>query len=128
MENHGTVTGIDNEYIQVRIHRNSACGEGCAACGLCKNRDMTVTLKNDGSFSLGEEVRLVSDDKHFLKSSAVGYLLLTLLLILGGALGAHFGGEGLSFVLAFVFLFAGILALRRLSPKSIEIKAEKITR
>ena len=128
MEKLGIVTSADSKNIEVKIHRDSACGENCAACGLCGNREMTVTLKNTGDFCVGDEVRLFSEDKKFLKSSAIGYLSLTLLLLLGGIVGSLLGNDWLSFVLAIAFLFAGIIALRIIAPKSIEINVEKVTR
>ncbi|MBE7032282.1 MAG: hypothetical protein E7401_04895 [Ruminococcaceae bacterium] len=126
MEKLGTVTKTDGEFVEVTVHRDSACGENCAACGLCANRDMTVTVKNPGGLCVGDEVRLLAEDKKFLKVSALGYLSLTLLLFLGGIIGAIWGSEWLSFILAILFVFAGVLVLRKLAPDSIEIKIEKL--
>ena len=128
MEKLGVVTKINGNYMDIKIHRDSACGENCVACGLCQNREMTITLKNTGGFSAGDEVRLLSEDKHILKFSALGYLSLTLLLLLGGAVGTALGSEWLAFALAAIFLFTGVFVLRWISPKSVEIIAEKITR
>ena len=128
MEKLGIVSKVNNDYIEVDVHRDTACGENCAACGLCPNRDMTVTLKNCGGFCVGDEVRLLSEDKKVLRLSALGYLSLTLLLFLGAIAGTALGSEWLAFGLAILFVFAGVFVLKKVSPKSIEIKVEKITR
>ncbi len=128
MEKLGVVTKTNGNYMDIKVHRDSACGENCAACGLCQNREMTITLKNTGGFLTGDEVRLLSEDKRILKFSALGYLSLTLLLLLGGAVGTALGSEWLAFILAAIFLFAGVFVLRKISPKSVEIIAKKITR
>ncbi len=126
MEKLGTVTKVNGEFVEVMVRRDSACGENCAACGLCANRDMTVTVKNPGGLCPGDNVRLLAEDKKFLKVSAIGYLSLTILLLVGGIIGAALGSEWLSFALAVCFVFAGILILKILASNSVEIKIEKL--
>ena len=128
MEKSGVVTKIDGKHLEVKVKRDSACGENCAACGLCKNKEMTLSLESTEKFLLGEEVRLFTDDKTFLKGSALGYLSLTGLLVLGGIVGALIGSDLLAFILSIAFLGAGIATLKLLKPKSLEIKIEKIQR
>lgn len=128
MEKLGIVSKVNNDCIEVAVHRDSACGEGCAACGLCPSRDMTVTVKSRGNFCVGDEVRLLSEDKKVIKLSALGYLSLTLLIFLGAALGTVLGSEWLAFCLALLFVFAGVFVLKKVSSMRIEIKVEKITR
>lgn len=126
MEKLGTVTKINGEFAEITVHRDSACGENCAACGLCANRDMTVSVKNTDGLCVGDSVRLLAEDKKFLKVSAIGYLSLTILLLVGGIIGAALGSEWLSFALAICFVLAGIGALKILAPGSVEIKIEKL--
>lgn len=126
MEKLGVVVKTDNDFIEVAVQRESACGENCAACGLCANKDMVVTFKNNGEFCVGDKVRLSASDKSFLKLSAFGYLSLTLLLFLGAYAGALAGNEWLSFVLAITFAAIGVLVLKKFSGKSVEIKIEKL--
>lgn len=128
MEKSGIVTKVDGKHVEVKVKRDSACGENCAACGLCKNKEMTLNFETTEKFMLGEEVRLFADDKTFLKGSAVGYLSLTGLLVLGGIVGALMGSDLFAFVMSIVFLAAGIVVLKLLKPKSLEIKIEKIQR
>ena len=63
MEKNGVVTAADNENATVTVTRDSACGENCAACGLCGNmREMTVNIKNTIGLREGDRVRLSSSD------------------------------------------------------------------
>lgn len=126
MEKLGTVTNINGDLVEVMVHRDSACGENCAACGLCANHDMLVSVTNPGGLCVGDSVRLLAEDKKFLKVSAIGYLSLTVLLLAGGIIGAALGSEWLSFALAVCFVLAGILVLKILAPDSVEIKIEKL--
>lgn len=126
MEKLGFVSKINGEYMTVSVNRDSACGENCAACGLCSNREMSVSLKNPGSLSVGDKVRLISDDRIFVGHSALGYAFLTLLIILGGTLGTALGNEWLAFGCALLGLGAGVLILKLFFKKNMEIKVEKI--
>ncbi len=126
MEKLGRVEKIHNNTAEFKIHRDSACGENCKACGLCPNREMTVTLPAISGLCEGDEVRLVSDASGFVKKTGLGYLSLTLGLILGGALGTVLGGEWLGFLLALCFVGVGVLVIRKLLPKGVEIQIEKL--
>ncbi len=126
MEKLGTVTKINGEFAEITVRRDSACGENCAACGLCANRDMTVCVKNTDGLCVGDSVRLLAEDKKFLKVSAIGYLSLTILLLVGGIIGAALGSEWLAFALSICFVLAGIGVLKILAPGSVEIKIEKL--
>ncbi|MBQ7959928.1 MAG: SoxR reducing system RseC family protein [Clostridia bacterium] len=126
MEKTGIVIETTGEYMLVSVHRDSACGENCAACGLCKNnREMTLRLKNTDNFKIGEAVRLTSDDKKFLHHSAAGYLSLTALLIAGGIIGGFLGGDWAAFLGAFFGLLIGIMLLKLFFKDKLEITAEK---
>lgn len=127
MEKYGTVTQISGGYMNVTVHRDSACGDNCAACGLCGNsREMTIRLKNTGDFKAGDKIRLVSSDKSFLKHSAAGYLSLTALLIAGAVIGSLWGGDWMAFVGAILGTAVGILVLRLFFTDKLEIATEKV--
>lgn len=128
MEKTGVVRKVDNEYAYIVIERDSSCGENCAACGLCANREMTVKIKNTKGFEKGDKVRLKTDDKKFLKGSAIGYLLLTALLIVGGLLGSLISGEWTAFFGALIMLAVGVIIIRKFFTKKLDVEAEKITR
>ncbi len=126
MQKYGTVTEISEGYMNVTIKRDSACGDNCAACGLCGNsHEMTVRLKNTGNFKSGDRIRLVSSDKSFLKHSAAGYLGLTALLIAGATAGSLLGGDWEAFWGAILGTALGIIVLRLFFTDKIEITTEK---
>jgi sigma-E factor negative regulatory protein RseC len=127
MEKYGTVTNISGSYMDVKIIRDSACGDNCAACGLCGNgREMTLRLKNTKGFKAGDKIRLMSNDKSFLKYSAAGYLSLTALLISGGIIGSLLGGDWTAFVGAIAGLAIGVLSLKLFFKDKLEIETEKV--
>ncbi len=128
MEKLGTVVEICNNTAKINIIRDSACGESCAACGLCPNREMTVSLPTIDGLKVGDNVRLLTANSTFLKNTLVGYISLTLLIILGGILGTIWKSEWLGFLLALIFVEIGLFIIQKFFPKNIEIHIEKITR
>ena len=126
MEKSGTVIALNGSIATIKILRDSACGENCAACGLCQNRELTVKLLVDDDIKFGDNVKLISEDKHILKSSALLYLVLTLLLILGGFLGAIFDSDWISFILSVVFVLVGIAVFKVIPKKDAPIHVEKL--
>ncbi len=127
MEKIGVVTEIRGDFVLVTVSRDSACGENCAACGLCRNsREMTIELKNTGNFKKGDKLRLVSDSKAFVSHSAIGYLSLTILLILGGILGSLTRNEWFAFGGSLIGVLLGILIIKLFFTHKLDIKAEKI--
>ena len=125
MTKSGTVLSVHSGTAKIRITRDSACGDNCAACGLCDMREMVVELPVDDDINVGDKVILVTKNSTFLKNSALGYITLTALLILGAIIGAGIGGDVLSFVMALAFVGIGVLTLRLIPQKNTEIKVEK---
>ena len=125
MTKSGTVLSVHSGTAKIRITRDSACGYNCAACGLCDMREMVVELPVDDDINVGDKVILVTKNSTFLKNSALGYITLTALLILGAIIGARIGGDVLSFVMALAFVGIGVLTLRLIPQKNTEIKVEK---
>ena len=126
MEKQGTVLSINEGIAEILIERDSACGDNCAACGLCNNKEMRLNLAVGEDIKSGDKVSLISDDKKIVALSAKGYLGLTAFLFGGGVLGTLIGGEWLGFLLALVFVFIGVVLLRWISSGSAEIRIEKI--
>lgn len=127
MEKFGTVTEIQGEYMVVSVVRDSACGDNCAACGLCGNsREMTVKLKNTKNFKAGDKIRLVSEDKRIVGQSAVGYLSLTVLLIAGGVVGGIIGGDWAAFGGAILGFGVGVGVLKLFFVNKCVVETEKL--
>ncbi len=126
MEKIGKVSKISGNIAEIIITRDSACGENCAACGLCQNRELTVTLAVSDDIQTGDTVRLLAEDKGILRLSAVGYLSLTVLLFLGAILGTLLGSEWLAFLLSILFVLLGVAVLKLIPPKTPQIRVEKL--
>ena len=127
MEKLGTVKEVIGADIIVSVVRDSACGDNCAACGLCGNgREMTVRLKNTKGFEIGDRVRLVAEDKKVLGNSALGYLSLTALLIAGGVIGGILGGDWAAFCGAIAGLAVGVGALKLFFKDKFDIDVQKV--
>ena len=126
MEKIGKVSKISGNIAEIIITRDSACGENCAACGLCQNRELTVTLAVSDDIQKGDTVRLLAEDKGILRLSAVGYLSLTVLLFLGAILGTLWGSEWLAFLLSILFVSLGVAVLKLIPPKTPQIRVEKL--
>ena len=126
MEKIGKVAKISDGIADIIITRDSACGENCAACGLCQNRELSVRLSVSDDIKVGDSVKLSSEDKGILKVSALGYLTLTVLLFLGGIVGTMLKSEWLAFLLSIVFVGLGVLVLKLASPKGPQIHVEKV--
>ncbi|MBQ2932635.1 MAG: SoxR reducing system RseC family protein [Clostridia bacterium] len=126
MEKIGKVSKISGNIAEIIITRDSACGENCAACGLCQNREFTVTLAVSDDIQTGDTVRLLAEDKGILRLSAVGYLSLTVLLFLGAILGTLLGSEWLAFLLSILFVLLGVAVLKLIPPKTPQIRVEKL--
>lgn len=125
MTKSGTVLSVHSGTAKIRITRDSACGDNCAACGLCDMREMVIELPVDDDINVGDRVVLITKNSTFLKNSALGYITLTALLILGAIIGARIGGDVLSFAMALAFVGIGVLTLRLIPQKNTEIKVEK---
>ena len=125
MEKLGTVLSVRSGIAKIKITRDSACGDNCAACGICDMREMIVELPVDNDINVGDTVMLVTKNSSFLRNSALGYITLTILLLLGAVLGAKIGGDVLSFIMALAFVGLGVFILRLIPHKNTEIKIEK---
>ena len=122
MEKSGTIIKIKDKYMQISVARDSACGDNCAACGLCSNsRQMIVTLKKAEGFKVGDKVRLITENKKILQYSAAGYLSLTALLIMGAIIGGLLAGDWSAFLGAIVGTLLGITILKKVFTKKTEI-------
>ncbi len=122
----GIVKAIEKDKIKVRIPRKSACGDNCSSCGMCNMKDAEITVKNTVGADVGDRVRLIANDGSFVKRAAIGYLSLTVLLILGGVIGNRIGGEWMSFFCAILAVALGLLVFRKCFKKELDITVAKV--
>lgn len=121
----GIVKAVKGNMIEVEIPRKSACGDNCASCGMCNMKDAVITVKNTPNAKAGDRVHLLADDSSFVKRAAVGYLLLTVMLIVGGVIGNLLGGEWMSFLCGILAALLTLLLFRKFFKKEIEIEIVK---
>lgn len=121
----GIVEAIEKDKIKVKIPRESACGGNCAECRVCTVKDTEITVENTIGAIVGDRVRLIADDSVFVKRAAIGYLVLTALLILGGVVGSKIGGEWMSFLCALSAVLLGLVVFRKCFKRDIDITVVK---
>ena len=127
MEKNGYIVSANEKRVKIRIDRESACGGNCAHCKGC-SAEMIFEYENYCDFKQGETVRVLMDDKKFLKKSFLGYGLLAISLILGGILGyLIFKSEIASALSSLLFMGIILYILRKVQKADNgEIKVERI--
>lgn len=83
MKESGRVVALEGSNAMVCFRRTSMCAK-CGACGMGSTQDdITVSVPNDLSAEIGDEVEVHFTSRSALASSAVGYLFPLLLLFAG---------------------------------------------
>ncbi len=109
----GYVIGADEKIVKIRVHRESACGGNCAHCNGCESGEVVIEAENIIGAKIGETVKILMEDKAFLKNTLWGYGALVFALILGGILGYEiFKTDFASAICAFSFLGIVLLIYR----------------
>ncbi|GHU88732.1 hypothetical protein FACS1894202_05420 [Clostridia bacterium] len=86
---------------EVELRRQSACGENCAGCKLCKAAVIRVTANDTVGASVGDSV--IVESKSVLSLAVVTYILPIALFFAGYAFGGAILG-GAAFVLSLLAL------------------------
>lgn len=109
----GYVTEVGEEFVKVRIERESACGGNCASCLGCPAEAKIIECPYTGKLVKGDRVELVMKDGRFFKNIFWGYILPVILAV-GGAAGGFtiFQKEGASVLGAAMGIGLGLLAAR----------------
>lgn len=136
MEEEGRVTAVDGIYAFVTAKPSSAC-EGCSQKGVCHvlggSGDMIIKAANNVRANVGDRVMVAISSKTFLKASAVIYLLPVAALIAGGIFGRsvaphlnlNIQAEAVSAIFGLIFLLVSFVAVKLLSSKIGESKADQ---
>lgn len=122
MQETGEVVSVTNNTLKVRIYRKSACGDGCASCGLCKNNENIIEVKNSVNAQIGDKVTLEISSGKLFKAAFLVYIIPLIMLIAGYYIGRIFTkNEGLCVLSAFLLMIISLIAIsiydRRLKGK-----------
>lgn len=121
MEKVGFVKSLEGDEAIVEIRRASACGENCASCkGGCAPTAAYVRVKNHVNASVGQYVKLHSENKKVIKVAFLAYMIPFISMIIGVVIGLwiaiYLGYEGQQELIGagtgFVFLAVSYLFLR----------------
>lgn len=82
MQTKGKVERIYEEHIEVSVIRNGACGENCASCSGCSEKNVLVKAKCYTNVSVGDFVELKSDTKYIYIGLIFVFLFPVLLPLL----------------------------------------------
>lgn len=127
MEKSGYVVQASEGKAKIRIHRESSCGGDCGRCGGCGSDEVVIETENSLNLKAGETVKVIMDNKKFLRRAALGYGSLVAVMILGGILGYEiFQSEAASVLFVAGFLAITLLVLKRsFKGKTAEIRIER---
>lgn len=122
MLQNGIVKKLHTNTAEVEIHRSAACGESCAACGLCPGKTAVVAAANEIRAAVGDSVMIDMSDKKVLGAAFLVYIVPLIALIAGYFIGyAVFKSElpsvGIAFALMAVTFGIIILCDKRLKKR-----------
>ena len=113
MDKIGFVKSIDGNIAIIEIIRSGACGDRCSSCkGGCETRAMHVRVRNNLNVSVGQLVKLRSENKKMIKAVVLVYIMPLVVMVLGIVLGIV-GSEylGYSDMKDIIAVGVGILSL-----------------
>ena len=117
----GIVRNVDQGMATIQITRDSSCGENCAMCGLCFEKNMLITVNTDTTLVNGDLVSLETNTKYVLISAFYVYILPILMLIIGYAVTTLYIGISLMLI-SFIILY---YADKKINKKNL-IKVSKM--
>ncbi len=123
----GYVIDANDKTAKIRIHRESSCGGDCGRCGGCGTDELIVEVENTMKLQKGETVNVKMNNKKFILSAALGYGILTAVMVLGGILGYEaFNSETASILFTAGFLVISLIVIRySFKNKKSDIKIER---
>jgi len=83
MEINGKVIKTENGIATVRIVRDTACGDSCASCNLCSNRERTIDVKNPIDAKVGDFVVVSEASSKILFYAFCVYIIPMVLVTFG---------------------------------------------
>lgn len=110
MRQTGIVEEVRGNTATVKIIRSSACGENCASCGLCQNKEMLAEAKNTANAAAGDTVIIETADNRVMGAAFLAYILPLIAMLAGYFLGAV-KSETAGIIASFIFLAAAFAAV-----------------
>lgn len=89
MKQRGQVVSVANEKAHIVVHRQSACGSNCAACGgsCAENKVELIEINDAYGLKAGDFVELETDDKAVLSYIGLVYGVPLIFFIVGFLIG-----------------------------------------
>ena len=121
MRERGMVSEVKDGFITVKIQRMSSCGENCASCGACRNKEHTVVVRNTVNAKKGDSVMLEISSEKIMRAAFLVYVIPLMLLIAGYYLASCFTQKTLICIIsAFSFMLIAFVLLHLYDKKYSE--------
>lgn len=79
----GRVVKTENGIAKVRVVRDTACGDSCASCNLCSNRERIIVAKNPIDAKVGDFVVVSEASAKILFYAFCVYIIPMILITFG---------------------------------------------
>ena len=118
MEQTGIVEECVDGMAKVKITRSSACGDSCAACGMCPGRETVIEAKNTCGAAKGDTVLLNMSSGKVLNAAFLAYIVPVILLVLGCVIGDYiFKSENMGILSGFALMIVSFIAMHILDKR-----------
>ena len=118
MEQTGIVEECIGTMAKVKITRSSACGESCAACGMCPGKETVIEARNECGAAKGDTVVLNMSSGKVLNAAFLAYIVPVILLVLGCIAGDYiFKSENMGILSGFALMAVSFIAMHMLDKR-----------
>ena len=118
MEQTGIVEECNDGMAKVKVLRSSACGDSCASCGMCANKETVIEARNDCGAHKGDRVLLNMSSGKVLNAAFLAYIVPVILLVLGCVAGDYiFGGETAGILCGFALMIVSFIVMHLLDKR-----------
>ena len=125
----GYVETVYDSTAEIRIKRDSACGDNCGNCSGC-NLMVTVSAKNTVNANKGDLVEIEMPSNSVLGAAFITYMIPLVILIVGYAIGGCIFNTEIKSILTaiafFIISVAGVCVYSRVHKEKYSIKITKI--
>ncbi len=112
MEQTGIVEECFGGMARVKITRSSACGDNCASCGMCANKETVIEARNVCGADKGDIVLLNMSSGRVLNAAFLAYIVPVILLVAGCAAGDYiFKSENAGILCGFALMAVSFIIM-----------------